>query len=265
MNSLYPSGPPQSGPSYAQPVPPVRIRVELPSLRPYVTYSIIGVTVAVFALQVLGGLLQGQVDILTVLGAKINNAIRAGQWWRLITPVLLHASIPHIFFNMYSLWVFGRQLEGWYGHGRYLLLYALAGFAGNVLSFLLSSGYSVGASTAIFGLVGAEAVFLLQNRELLGRNFARAIGNIAIVVILNLAIGLTPGIDMWGHVGGLLGGALFAAFAGPVFEMQQSFAFNPLDPTVRLADRRTARDLTNGAIIVLLVFGVITAYAIRFG
>jgi len=119
-----------------------------------------------------------QMDWLELYGSKINELIRAGQVWRLLTPVLLHASIPHILFNMYALLVIGVGLERYFGHGRYLLLYVLGGFTGNVLSFLLSSGYSVGASTAIFGLIGAEGVFLYQNRKLLGAQFGRAIGNV---------------------------------------------------------------------------------------
>ena len=147
-----------------------------------------------------------QMDWLEAYGARINDLIRAGELWRFLTPVLLHASIPHILFNMYALMIFGVGLERHFGHWRFLLLYVLGGFTGNVLSFLLSSGYSVGASTAIFGLVGAEGIFLYQNRKLFGNQFGRAIGNVIFVVAVNLLLGLTPGIDNWGHVGGLLGG-----------------------------------------------------------
>ena len=108
---------------------------------------------------------------------------------------------------MYALLVIGVGLERYFGHGRYLLLYVLGGFTGNVLSFLLSSGYSVGASTAIFGLIGAEGVFLYQNRQLFGRQFGRAIGNVIFIIVVNLVIDFVPGsgIDYWGHIGGLVG------------------------------------------------------------
>ena len=122
---------------------------------------------------------------------------------------------------MYALVAFGAGLEKHFGHVRFLTLYVLGGFAGNVLSFLLSDGFSVGASTAVFGLVGAEGVFLFQNRGLLGNQFGRAIGNVLFIVAVNLALGLTPGIDNWGHVGGLLGGLVFTWFAGPVWEVRQ--------------------------------------------
>ena len=125
---------------------------------------------------------------------------------------------------MYALVVFGAGLERYFGRWRYLLLYLLGGFTGNVLSFLLSSGYSVGASTAIFGLVGAQGVFLYQNRKLFGNQFGRAIGNVLFIVAVNLVLGLTPGIDNWGHVGGLLGGLIFTWFAGPVWQVEHTVA-----------------------------------------
>ena len=95
------------------------------------------------------------------------------------------------------------------------MLYFLAAFAGNVFSFLLTEGYSVGASTAVFGLVAAEVFFFYQNRKLFGSQAKLAIGNAVFIIAVNLFIGLPPGIDNWGHVGGLLGGAIFAWLAGP--------------------------------------------------
>lgn len=236
------------------------MRVSLPSATPYVTYTIVGITVLVYLLQLGSAQLLGYanaasgIDWLEAYGARINDLIRAGQLWRFITPVLLHASIPHIGFNMYALIAFGPSLERSFGHWRFLVLYLLGGFAGNVMSFLLSTGYSVGASTAIFGLVAAEGVFLYQNRELFGNRFRSAIGNIIFIVVVNLALGLTPGIDNWGHVGGLLGGLIFAWFAGPKWEVQGMM------PALHVADRREARDVITGAAIVVLIFGALAVW-----
>ena len=242
------------------PAEPQTVRVALPSVTPYVTYTIVGITVLVYLLQLGSTSLLGyanavsQIDWLEAYGARINDLIRAGQLWRFITPVLLHASIPHIGFNMYALIAFGPGLERSFGHWRFLALYLLGGFAGNVLSFLLSSGYSVGASTAIFGLVAAEGVFLYQNKELFGNRFRSAIGNIIFIVVVNLALGLTPGIDNWGHVGGLLGGLIFAWFAGPKWEVQG------IMPALHVADKREARDVITGVAIVILVFGTLAVW-----
>jgi len=244
---------PASSPDQQPTQPPQSVRVPMPSSRPYVTYSIMGITIGFYLLQLISGDSPYGMDWVTYYGAKINELIRAGQVWRLLTPVLLHASIPHILFNMYALLVIGVGLERHFGHGRYLLLYILGGFTGNVLSFLLSSGYSVGASTAIFGLIGAEGVFLYQNRKLLGRQFGRAIGNVIFIIVVNLVIDFVPGsgIDYWGHIGGLLGGLIFTWFAGPRWEIEGSY------PALNLTDKREPREIITGAAIVILIFGAL--------
>ena len=234
----------------------------MPSSVPYVTYSIVGVTTVFYLLQVASVYFFGyansasQIDWLELYGARINEAIRAGELWRLLTPALLHASVPHILFNMYALVVFGVGLERNFGHWRYLTLYVLGAFTGNVLSFLLSSGYSVGASTAIFGLIGAEGIFLYQNRKMFGSQFGRAIGNIVFIVAINLLLDLTPGIDIWGHIGGLLGGLIFTFFAGPRFEVEGIYS------ALHLVDTRESREVLTGAAAVILIFGALTMIGI---
>jgi len=235
------------------------VRLALPSARPYVTYAILGVTVAVYLLQLLTQQSFG-VDLLAAYGACMKPAILQGQLWRFLTPILLHASVPHIAFNMYALWVFGMDLERLFGRWRYLALYVVAGFAGNVLSFLFlpnsTAAASLGASTSIFGLVAAEGVFLFQNRSMLGRNYGRAIANVLIVVAGNLAFGLRPGsgIDNWGHVGGLLGGLIFTWLGGPLLEVRN------LGYSLQLADKRESRQVIAAAAIVLLVFGALALW-----
>jgi rhomboid protease GluP len=223
--------------------------VEIPHSAPYVTYSIIGVTVFFYILQLLSEYALGT-DILVVYGARINEAIMAGELWRFLTPALLHGSLPHIAFNMYALLSFGTSLERFFGHGRFFLLYVLGAFAGNVASFLLSRGYSVGASTAIFGLLGAEAVFLIQNRKVFPGQFRSAIGNIIFIAAINLfVIGSLPGIDNWGHVGGLIGGLMFTSFAGPLWEIEGVY------PTYYPVDRRSFQSVVIGAAMVMIIFG----------
>jgi rhomboid protease GluP len=108
----------------------------------------------------------------------------------------------------------------------------------------------VGASTAIFGLLGAEAVFLIQNRQVFPGQFRNAIGNIIFIAAINLfIIGRLPGIDNWGHIGGLLGGLLFTAFAGP------KWAVEGIYPAYQLVDKRSFNAVVVGAAAVVLVFG----------
>ena len=242
-------------------LPQQPVSVPLPRSAPYVTYAIIGVTVAFYVLQVASVIVfgnptsYGNIDWLELFGARINDFIRAGQVWRLLTPALLHASIPHIFFNMYALYSFGMGLEGYFGHRRFLLLYVLGAFAGNVTSFLFTTGYSVGASTAVFGLIGAEAVFLIQNRKLFAGQFNRAIGNVIFVILINLfLVGSIPGIDNWGHIGGLMSGLMFTSLAGPLWTVESNFL------GYSLVDKRSAREVIIGAAVVIFIFGALALW-----
>lgn len=227
---------------------PTRIQVKLKTAtnKPVVTYVLLGLTVFVFALQYLSqSLSANHYDWPYLLGAKVNELILAGQVWRLITPILLHASILHIGFNMYALFVLGPQLERFYGHWRFILLYLIAGFTGNVLSFVLSPNPSLGASTSVFGLVAAEAVFIYRNRKLFGEKARGMLVNLGVVIVINLLLGLQPGIDNWGHLGGLAGGLIFAWAAGPLFKMSISTdSFN-----YQLLDSRGNKEVLWGAML----------------
>lgn len=233
------------------------ISVRLPTGRPVVTYSILGLTLVVFVLQFLSGVLF-KVDLPVAFGAKINQAIAQGQIWRLITPVLLHGSVLHIGFNMYALIIIGREIERYYGHWRFLTLYLLGAFTGNVASFLMSQTSSLGASTAIFGLVAAEGVFIYRNRFLFGRNARAMLINIAGVVVVNLILGLNPGIDNWGHLGGLIGGVAFAWLAGPAFRI------GGLAPDYKLIDQTTPARAWQAAAGLGLIFALAATAVIFF-
>jgi rhomboid protease GluP len=253
-------GMPPPGAAAPEPARPATVSVALPYSVPIVTWSILGLTVLVFILQQASIPIFGYsghgLDRLEFYGARINELIRAGQLWRFITPILLHANVPHILFNMYALFSLGQGLERYYGHSRFLMLYLLGGFAGNVLSFLVmpDSSFSVGASTAVFALIAAEAVFLFQNRALLGRRAGRELGNIAVLILINLLIGLAPGIDMFGHLGGLIGGLTFAWFAGPVWQVEG------IQPALRVVDQREFRDVVLGAGLVVIMFGALAVW-----
>jgi rhomboid protease GluP len=243
---------------------PTALPVGQPSVRqvyrPYVTYILIGICVLVYLVQVGTTYLLG-IDLPAALGVKDNNLIMQGQVWRLLTPMFLHGSILHIGFNMYALFYIGPMLERFYGRRRYLGLYVLSGFAGNVISFMFSPYQSLGSSTSIFGLLGAEGVLIYQNREIFGNIARRALSQVVIIAVINLIIGLTPGIDNWGHIGGLIGGTLFAWFGGPILER---FGVNP---PFTLVDARGNREafVAGTGVGVLFFFLTIAAMFMRRG
>ena len=154
--------------SYSQPPAPLPAPViEDKLVSPIVTYVLVALTVAIYLLQ-MGTNALFHVDLPAALGMKVNQYIMAGQLWRLLTPMFLHGSILHIGFNMYALVVIGSGLERRFGNWRFLLLYVLGSFGGNVFSFMLSPNPSLGASTSIFGLLGAQKGFFSFKLQGLG-------------------------------------------------------------------------------------------------
>jgi membrane associated rhomboid family serine protease len=125
-----------------------------------------------------------------------------GGWWRLVTTMFLHASVLHIAFNMFALWVIGRPVEQYLGSLRYVGLYFVSGLAGSAGALLQTPGVTVGASGAIFGILGA---MMILEWQVTGRLAGQAASLIAINLVISFAI---PGISWGGHVGGLIGGIL---------------------------------------------------------
>ena len=215
-----------------------------------VPVTIILLTVIVFLIQNLSKLIIG-FDLPLALGAKINMFIIRGELWRLVTPVLLHGSVLHIGFNMYALYSVGPILEKKYGKRAFFALYLISAIWGNVFSFILTENPSLGASTAIFGLIAAQGVYIYKNQLFLGSAARPLLMNIAMVILVNLTLGLSPGIDNWGHLGGLFGGFIFAWFAGPSYELHQ----NNFGQNVVVNNARKPQLILAAAVV--LAFGIV--------
>jgi rhomboid protease GluP len=238
---------------------PIR-QIAIPAVRPVVSYIVVGFTIFVFILQFLSlQLLNG--DFLAALGDKSNTYIRAGEIWRFATPIFLHASLLHILFNMYALIQIGPLVERFLGRLRFTSIYFLSGIAGVVLSFAFSAYDSLGASGAIFGLIGAWGVFLYRQKSNLGAAGRNAFTNILIIIVLNVAISFTPGIDLWAHFGGLITGSVLAALTGPIYAIQT----DPLTGIPRLVDENpSSRILLWIAAVLLLILAAAFA-ALQWG
>ena len=181
---------------------PVTVAGGAPITRPVVTYSLIGLNLAIFGLQFLAGIdaVAGNLGMWPVSIALENS------WFRLLTSAFLHGSFLHIAFNMYVLFALGPTLERILGHLRFTALYLVAAVGGSVASYALSAPQtvSVGASGAIFGLMGALVVA--------GRRLRYDMRQVLILLVINVVIGfLAPGVDWKAHLGGLVTGAAMAA------------------------------------------------------
>jgi membrane associated rhomboid family serine protease len=130
-------------------------------------------------------------------------AVANGDWWRLVTCTFLHANLIHIGFNMYFLWFVGTAVESVLGRGRFLLVYFVSGLAGSAGALLVDpKTVTVGASGAIFGILGAALVLERQRNYVLG---GQALALIVINLVLSFAF---ANISYGGHIGGLVGGVL---------------------------------------------------------
>jgi membrane associated rhomboid family serine protease len=169
-----------------------------------VTKVLIAVNVFVFLAQVVqSGSLTNPFGELFVRGALYGPAVANGDWYRLVSCAFLHGSILHILFNMLMLWWFGRPLEHLLGRARFFAIYVVSILAGSAGALVLTPDRpTIGASGAVFGILGAGLILERSNINVFG-------GSALIIVILNLALSFTlNSVSIGGHVGGLIGGAL---------------------------------------------------------
>ncbi len=232
--------PPTDPEGAAAPRGNTRVMLHLPSVTPYVCYVIIALNIVIFSARALSVDLNWE---LFLWGANHPPAVlENGELYRLFTSMFLHASIYtpdgawalanslHLIFNMTILYYAGTQLERIYGHVRFSIIYLLGGLGGSILSTVLSdsSVYSVGASGAVFAILGAQFVYLYQHRRLLGAWGRAQMRSLLSLGLINLVFGLLSTaqgaalrIDNWGHLGGVIGGVALAFAIGPYFIPQR--------------------------------------------
>ncbi len=169
---------------------------------------------------------MGRFDNPIVLAlAQVASEIEAGEWWRIFTPVLLHASLMHIMFNMWALWILGPQVERGVGTAPFVGLYLASAGIGGVFAFYMGVPAAVGASGAIFGLFGLWLSWALHRRGTMhGQALLRQIG---FLLLINAAIPfIVPRIAWEAHLGGLVAGFLigeaWSRIKGPRATMQRA-------------------------------------------
>jgi rhomboid protease GluP len=199
--------------------------------RPYIfTIIFLIANIFVFILTAQAGA-DDNPAVLLRFGAKLNSLINSQhEWWRFVTPIFLHGGIAHILMNMYGLWIIGPYVERLYGSAKFVVFWVVTGVAGVAASYLSvqpgmhnagplgrflfksQDAISVGASGALFGLIGVLFVFGIKFRHELPEGFKRAFGTGMLpTILLNIAIGyMVPVIDNAAHMGGLVAGALLA-------------------------------------------------------
>jgi len=183
---------------------------------PTATFVILVLNILVFALMTLAG---GSTDpeVLLDFGASYGPYFHRGEYWRAVMPMFLHIGWLHLAVNSYALYILGPILERVYGYGRFALLYVAFGVGGSLLSMRMSDHIAAGASGAIFGIAGAMLTTGLLHRQAVPPRWGRAFGRgILPFIALNLILGFSvPGIDNWGHIGGLVAGFVLPILLAP--------------------------------------------------
>ncbi len=187
---------------------------------PIVTYLLIALNVILYVIPVL----TNSYDVIINNFCVYGPLIKAGQYYRIITGAFLHGGILHLAFNCYALYVIGSQLESYLGKVRYLIIYLFSAVTASLFSIIFNSNPSIGASGAIFGLMGALVYFGYHYRVYLG-NVLKS--QIIPLILFNLLIGaLSTGIDNFAHIGGLIGGLLITSALGIKYKSSTSQMVN---------------------------------------
>lgn len=177
------------------------------------SFMVLNLLVFLFHFFVYGG---SDPIVLYRMGAKFGPAIQDGEWTRLVMPIMLHSGWLHLAMNNMGLLMVGPIVERIFGSAYFAAIYVMAGIYGIVASYWNAPTLSVGASGALFGIVGAMAVYYALNRRLLEREDRRFFISLIALIAINLVIGeAIPGIDQAAHVGGLVGGCLLAFASAP--------------------------------------------------
>ena len=214
---------------------------------PYVTYILLAINILLFIVPLL---FFGENAFNTFLGyfCVHGPSIREGQYYRLLTGMFLHGSLMHLFCNCYALYVLGPQIESFFGKVKYLIIYLFSGIMGSLFSmtFLGSNSVSIGASGAIFGLMGALLYFGYHYRVYLG-NVVKS--QIIPLILINLGLGFVlTGIDNFGHIGGLIGGFMITRSIG-------------------IKDKTSSSEMINGyiitAIFTIFMLYIAFVYSVR--
>jgi rhomboid protease GluP len=211
----------------------------LRSSRLPVTFGLIAACVLVYLLVALQGTREGvplsvglvrQPGEVLILGALVPALVAQGEWWRLITSAFLHSGFVHLGLNMLSLYFLGSFAEITFGRSRFLGLYFISGIGGG-LAFLYFGDFNasaVGASGAIFGLLGGVFGFAIRRGTFSTRN--PVISQLLVLTALNLFLGATiPNVSNAAHIGGLIGGLVFGWLMAPtVYSRKKLVAIGPI-------------------------------------
>lgn len=190
---------------------------------PYITYILIFINVLFYVLSIISNSFYNS---MVLNPSKILN----GEYYRLLSCIFMHGGIIHLLCNMYCLYVIGPQVESFFGKIKYIVIYLLSGIIGSLMSLSITNSISLGASGAIFGLLGSILYFGYHYRVYLSQAIK---SQIIPIIVLNLFLGfMLNGVDNAAHIGGLIGGVLVSMMAGVKYKSSTMEKVNGLILTI---------------------------------
>lgn len=191
--------------------------------KPYITYILIFINILFYVFSIISNSFYNS---MVLNPSKILN----GEYYRLLSCIFMHGGIIHLLCNMYCLYVIGPQVESFFGKIKYIVIYLLSGIIGSLMSLSITNSISLGASGAIFGLLGSILYFGYHYRVYLSQAIK---SQIIPIIVLNLFLGfMLNGVDNAAHIGGLIGGVLVSMMAGVKYKSSTMEKVNGLILTI---------------------------------
>lgn len=206
------------------------------SYNSYLINTLAAINIAVFLFELATPVKSSDAAIISLpllCGAKINELILNGEWWRLITPMFLHSGLLHVAFSSWAILRFGPLVDRAYGSFAFCMIYFLGGVCGNLMSFFHTPDATVGGTGPVVAIIGSWIIYLFQNREALGEEMVDSlIQKVAVASVLSVVLSYLTPIDDWTHLGAACAGLIFGILICPVVPVHapsEKLSYDPND------------------------------------
>ncbi len=225
----------------------------IPKHKPYLTKPIAILIIIMFIIEIIFHAMYDDKAII-MLGAKWNEGIRNGEYWRFITCVFLHGNLFHLLLNTGAMFIFGKEIESTFGSIRFLLIFLLAAWGSGLASYFYSNGLAIGASGVIFGLLGSLITYFYRQRERIAGATIR-FKSMYTLAIINIILGfIIPRIDNSAHIGGLITGLISSWFISPEYKIEK----NEMSNKIYIVQKKDKLRVIFGIFIMITLLSLIT-------
>lgn len=230
----------------------------IPKHKPFITNFLIFVILFMFSIEVLLNAFYSD-KTLIILGAKWNEGITRGEYWRFFTCTLLHGNLIHLLLNLTALYIFGQEVESLFGYFRFSLIYLFSSWGAALSSYAFSPNLAIGASGAVFGVIGALIIFFYKQKDKVTGAKLR-LKSMYTLVIINLLLGLVlPRIDNFAHIGGVISGIFCSWIISPKYIIQE----NKMSKLISVIKSPDKLKTTCGIITLITIFTILTKLTVE--